>query len=257
MPAIIALICALPSFASAQAGFPDKPLWLSNTDPVSGQEITLSTVLYNGTKEKTDGMLTFLVDGIAISPQEISLSPQSSTVVSAKWIATAGGHTFSARFGSGTSSAIQQANSITVRVSEPPPPSELQRNVTRATEVAGQLASSSAPFVQQIAQAVFAQTEALRTGGAKKLEEFIEDPRESAVAGNSTHASTSAIKGFQSPATPSSERTDGSALHSVAQTAAVAAHFIFRSIYLFYLVFVPLLFVLLAWAYRRLRRPNR
>jgi hypothetical protein len=252
--AIAGLFCTLPLLASAQSGFPDKPLWLSSTTPVSGQEITLSTVLYNGTEAKVDSTLTFFVDDVALAPQEVSLPPQSSRVVSAKWVASAGAHTLSARFGS-SSSATQQTTAIQVVVPEPPPLSEIQQNVTKAAGVAGQFASSSAPFVQNIAQTIFAQTESVRTAAAEKLEEYIDDSRRPLVAGNSIHATTSAVKGFAAPANSNTEKR--SLLGSTAQTAAVAAYFVFNSVYLFYLVFVPLLCMLLLWAYRKLLRPGR
>ncbi|MDO8576098.1 MAG: hypothetical protein Q7R90_02180, partial [bacterium] len=168
---IIAFICALPLFASAQAGFPDKPLWLSNAKPVAGQEISLSTVLYNETGATIGGTLTFFVDDAKLTSQDVSLAAQSSSVVSAKWTATSGTHSFSAKFAaaSGTVSTLQQqTTAIQITVAEPPPPpppSAIQQSVDKATEVAGQLASSSAPFVQKIAQAVFTQTETLRNAG--------------------------------------------------------------------------------------------
>ena len=35
------LVWVLPLLASAQAGFPDKPLWLSDAKPIAGEEISL------------------------------------------------------------------------------------------------------------------------------------------------------------------------------------------------------------------------
>src|SRR3989344_5712449 len=159
---IVCLVCALPLFASAQAGFPDKPLWLSNTKPATGREISISTILYNGTDATVSGTLTFFADDAKLTSQEVSLAAQSSNVFSAKWVARSGTHSFSAKFAAsgGTASALQQqTTAIQVTVAEPPPSSVLQQNVEKAAAVAGQLASSSAPFVQKVAQAVFTQTE--------------------------------------------------------------------------------------------------
>ena len=170
---IASFLCAFPLLASAQVGFPDKPLWLSNTKPVTGQEISISTILYNGTDATVGGMLTFFVDDAKLTSQDISLAAQSSNVFSAKWTAITGTHSFSAKFAAsgGTASATQQQTSaVQVTVAEPPPPSVLQQNVEKAAAVAGQLASSSAPFVQKVAQAVFTQTEALRNAGIEYLE---------------------------------------------------------------------------------------
>src|SRR3989344_4984683 len=93
---IVGLMCALPFWASAQsgsstpAGFPDRPLWLSDTKPVAGEEISLSTVLYNGTDATVGGTLTFFVDDAKLTSQEVSLAAQSSSVVTEKWTARSG-----------------------------------------------------------------------------------------------------------------------------------------------------------------------
>src|SRR3990167_10780411 len=145
---IASFLIALPFWASAQAGFPDKPLWLSEAKPIAGEEISLSTVLYNGMDAAVGGTLTFLVDDAKFTSQDVSLAAQSSNVFSAKWIARSGTHSFSAKFAasSETASALQQqTTAIQVTVAEPPPPSALQQNVEKAATVAGQLASSSAP----------------------------------------------------------------------------------------------------------------
>src|SRR3990167_5577007 len=147
---IVGLLYALPILASAQAGFPDKPLWLSNTRPIAGEEISISTVLYNGTDATVGGTLTFFVDDTQLTSQDVSLAAQSSNVFSAKWIARSGTHSFSAKFAaSGGAAPAQQKSALQISVAEPPPPSALQQNVEKAATVASQLASSSAPFVQK------------------------------------------------------------------------------------------------------------
>ena len=247
------LVWVLPLLASAQAGFPDKPLWLSNTKPVTGQEISISTILYNGTDATVGGMLTFFVDDAKLTSQDISLAAQSSNVFSAKWTAITGTHSFSAKFAAsgGTASATQQQTSaVQVTVAEPPPPSVLQQNVEKAAAVAGQLASSSAPFVQKVAQAVFTQTEALRNAGIEYLEKKVDtkkaDPKD-----------TSNTTGFGS--TTSAERNSeasGSTLHNIGQTAAAGGLFILRSFYIFYPILAFAFLFALYWAARKVRRPH-
>src|SRR3989344_8039656 len=227
---IASFLIALPFWASAQAGFPDKPLWLSDAKPIAGEEISLSTVLYNGTDAAVGGTLTFFVDDAKLTSQDVSLAAQSSNVFTAKWTARAGTHSFSAKFeaSSGIASAQQQTSAVQVTVAEPPPPSALQQNVEKTATVAGQLASSSAPFVQKVAQTVFTQTEALRNAGIEYLEKKVDtkkaDPED-----------TSNTTGFGS--TTSAERSSeasGSTLHNIGQTAAAGGLFILRSFYIFY-----------------------
>lgn len=257
--AILALVCALPAFASAQAagpvgaGFPDKPLWLSNTNPISGEEISLSTVLYNGTSATLGGTLTFFVDDAKLTSQDVSLAAQSSSVVSAKWTAVSGTHSFSARFATASGTAQQQTSAIRVTVAEPPPPpppSALQQNVEQVTAVAGQLASSSAPFVQKVAQAVFTQTEALRNAGINYLEKKVAPPQTSgATAVNN-------ITGFVLGTSTRQLAASGSVLHSIGQMAASTGLFILRSFYLFYPILAFIFLGTLYWAARKVRRPH-
>src|SRR3989338_9647663 len=249
---IASFLCALPLFASAQAGFPDKPLWLSNTKPVTGQEISISTILYNGTDATVGGMLTFFVDDAKLTSQDISLAAQSSNVFSAKWTAITGTHSFSAKFAAsgGTASALQhQTTAIQVTVAEPPPPSVLQQNVEKAATVAGQLASSSAPFVQKVAQAVFTQTEALRNAGIEYLEKKVDRPQ----AGGS---SVSNVDGFVLGTSTKQTAASGSTLHNIGQMAAAAGLFVLRSFYIFYPVLGLAVLFALVLAARKLRRPH-
>src|SRR3989344_1883284 len=252
---IASFLCALPFFVSAQAGFPDKPLWLSNSVPVAGEEISLSTVLYNSTGATIDGTLTFFVDDAKLTSQDVSLAAQSSSVVSAKWTAASGTHSFSAKFataGGATSALQQQTSAIQVTVAKPPPPpppSALQQSVEQVTVVAGQLASSSAPFVQKVAQAVFTQTEALRNAGIEYLEKKVDSPQ----AGGSN---TSNVDGFVLGTSTKQAAASGSTLHNIGQMAASAGLFFLRSFYIFYPVLAfAFLFALYAAA-RKIRRPH-
>lgn len=252
---IIGLVCALPFFANAQAGFPDKPLWLSNSVPVAGQEISISTVLYNGTDAAVGGTLTFFVDDTTLTSQDVSLAAESSSVVSAKWTARAGTHSFSAKFsGAGdAASAQQQTSAIRVTVAEPPPPpppSALQQNVEKAATVAGQLASSSAPFVQKVAQAVFTQTEALRNAGIEYLEKKVDRPQTSGGSGGDN------VEGFGSGTPTNQAAASGSTLHNIGQTAAAGGLFVLRSFYLFYPILAFAFLFALYWAARKVRRPH-
>ena len=246
---IIGLLYALPLLASAQAGFPDKPLWLSNTRPLAGEEISVSTVLYNGTNAAVGGTLTFFVDDTKLTSQDVSLAAQSSSVVSAKWTARSGTHSFSAKFavsGGAASATQQQTSSIQVTVAEPPPPSALQQNVEKAATVAGQIASSSAPFVQKVAQAVFTQTEAVRNAGIAYLEKKVDRPQ----AGGSN------VNGFVLGTSTKQTAASGSTLHTVGQLAASAALFFLRSFYIFYPVLGFAVLFALVLAARKFRRPH-
>ena len=249
--AIVGLLCALPFLARAQAGFPDKPLWLSDIQPVAGEEVSISTVLYNGTNAAVGGTLTFFVDDAKLTSQDVSLAAQSSNVFTAKWTARAGTHSFSAKFAasSGIASAQQQTSAVQVTVAEPPPPSALQQNVEKAATVAGQLASSSALFVQKVAQAVFTQTEAMRNAGIAYLEKKVDRPQ----AGGSN---ASNVNGFVLGTSTKQTAASGSTLHNIGQMAAAAGLFVLRSFYIFYPVLGLAVLFALVLAARKFRRPR-
>src|SRR3989344_3892459 len=174
------LLCIVPAFAFAlpRAGFPDASVWLSNANPKYGEKIRMDTVVYNGTGGSVAGTLTFLVDGKDHSALPITLEAQSSKVVSAEWQAVAGNHTFGARFGStgSTVETAEVATTIQIKVAEPPPPTVLQETVQQASAVAGNIASTSAPVVTKVANAVFEKTEALRNASIEYLESKLDEP---------------------------------------------------------------------------------
>ncbi len=263
---VVFFLCLVPSFAFAlpRAGFPDASVWLSNTAPKHGEKIRMYTVVYNGTGESVDGTLTFLVDGKEHASQEISLATQSSKVVSAEWQATAGNHTFGARFGSEDSAVSEAVTASTqVSVAEPPPPTALQKTAEQTSSVVNSIASTSVPVVTNIASAIFEKTEAVRNAGIEYLESKLDaEPASAAtIAGTSTapivaRNNTSATGFGTSSDGVTAEPSAPSKLHSAGQTAASAALFTLKSAYLFYPIFGFLFFFLLYRAYRLFRRPD-
>ncbi|MDO8514637.1 MAG: hypothetical protein Q7S50_03780 [bacterium] len=254
--AITALL-TFPFLASAQAagpvgaGFPERSLWLSNTAPKAGEEILIYTVLYNGTNAAVGGTLTFFANDAKLSSRDVSLAPQSSSIISEKWTATAGVHTFVARFVSGADSATQQqTTTIKISVPEPPPPSALQNSVNKATVVASQFASSSAPIVQKIAQEVFAKTEVMRNTGIEYLEKKVDPPQKS------KDALVKNVRGFVLGTSTKESDVPSSFLHTAGQLAIAAGLFIMRSLVLFYPFLALLFFVGLYIIYKTVRRPH-
>ena len=261
------LLCVAPTFAFAlpHVGFPDASVWLSNTNPKHGEKIRMYTVVYNGTGGSVAGTLTFLVDGTDYSAQPITLEAQSSKVISAEWQATAGTHTFGARFGSdgSTVETAEVATTIQIKVAEPPPPTVLQKTVQQASAVAGDIASPSVPVVTKVANAVFEKTEALRNAGIEYLESKLDKPQSTSTVTSSSVAANpktaTAVAGFEDKAKiepESAEVPQSSRLHSAGQIAASAALFTFKSAYLFYPLFALVFFFLLYRAYRLFRRPD-
>src|SRR3989338_2815295 len=281
MRAILGLILLLlvPAFAfaqthtglPAQAGFPDRSIWLSNAKPAYGEENKIYTIVYNGTDTDFSGTVVFLVDGKTLDSQTVKLGAQSSEVVATKWKATSGDHIFGARFGTGaTSETTQQTTSLAVKVAEPPPPTALQESVKTATAVAATFASSSAPIVTKVTGAVFEKTEAIRTAGIEYLESKLDEEESSPVvaasapsssspglvAGTSTAPSAKSVKGFGTSSTAAASSGSNSTLHTIGQAGASALLLDRKSVYIFYPLFAFIFFYLLYRAYRLFRRPH-
>src|SRR3989344_6171067 len=256
---IDALICTIPfavgAQSTAQAGFPDKPLWISNAKPVAGEEVSLYTVLYNGTDSAVSGTLTFLVDGTKLSPQDVSLAAQSSNVISAKWTAVAGTHSFTARFESGGGNASpQQTAAVQITVTEPPPPTALEQTVRSVSTIAAAAASTSLPIATDIASKVYVATEAFREKGLAYAQKYsapsagASSTRRGTVSGSTT-TSSSNVGGFE-------PQQAGSIFDRMSQLSGTAIAFAFGSRTIFYPLLCLFLLALLYFLGRLVSRPR-
>ncbi|MDB5238186.1 MAG: hypothetical protein JWM46_456 [Candidatus Kaiserbacteria bacterium] len=164
------LITALfPVFAcadTARAGFPASSIWLSTTAPLSGQQVTVYAVVYNGTATKLDATLTFSVDTKTLSSMAVSLASGASQIYSSQWVAAEGTHTFSAQLsGTTVSDVTKDAGTVSITVAPPPAPSAVQQTVAHTTNVVNNLASTSIPIISKVGQTIYNTTESWREQG--------------------------------------------------------------------------------------------
>ncbi len=241
--ALFALLC--PFFSYAQASFPDKSVWLSDTKPIVGEKIRIYAVIYNGSEVETSGTLTFLVDGKVNGTKDVTLDSGESTVVASPWTAVEGEHTFTATFSSGEGTeAVATSESVVATVDAPP--SEVQQAVSEAKNVTTQVAATALPVLSSIGSNVYAATESLRSAGVAYLESKVEPKQRSpAVLGTTT---VSQVEGFQSADSGASDSPSivGKALNA----AAIGTLAVFRSLWLFYPILVLLLLFLFRLLYR-------
>lgn len=258
---IVLLALLFPSLSlAATAGFPTQSLWLSDTKPSIGEKVRIHTVLYNGTESDTSGTLTYIVDGKSHETKSVSIKSGESTILSSLWTAAEGEHTFSATFGSTVAGASQTSAAVSITVDAPP--SAIQQTVTQAKDVGTQIASTSLPIVSSVANTVFQTTESLRTAGVAYLESVVqeqaaaseESEAEPAVLGTSTQAvKKTNVEGFEKS---SSAATAGSMFARAKSAAAIGALFAFKSLWLFYPIFVLLLLMIFRWLYKWVTRPR-
>ena len=261
----IALALFVPAIVLAgNAGFPDRSLWLSDAKPTVGEQIRLYTVLYNGTDSALSGTLVFLIDGKGENTQEVSLAAQTSSVVSTSWKATAGAHTFGARFSSTSgSSADVQTEAATLSIDVPEPKSELEVKAAEAASTAQEVATGFMPIVKNIAADAFSITEAAREKAIAFIEPYAATAQMNAVSAQSTQNQESQGGGQETkqPLDDSpnfSKIGEGESLVARGtQLAAVGALFAFKNMWLFYPLVALLFFFLLNLARKALRRPGR
>src|SRR3989344_3658326 len=260
----IALLLFVPALAFAgNAGFPDRSLWLSDTKPTVGEQVRLYTVLYNGTDSALSGTLIFLIDGKEENTQEVSLAAQTSSVVSTSWKATAGAHTFGARFSSTSgSSADVQTEAATLSIDVPEPKSELEVKAAEAASTAQEVATGFMPIVKNIAADAFSITETARHKAIELVEPFAAQSNKNvASAQTSQNQNTDGKAGAQEALDDAPNFTKIGEGESIiargTRLPAVGALFTFKNMWLFYPLVALLFFFLLNLARRALRRPGR
>jgi hypothetical protein len=248
------LLLLAPALAFAQIGFPDQSVWLSDTKPEIGEKIRIYAVVYNSTDAASSGTLTFLVDGKENGSKSITLESGESTVVASPWTATEGTHTFAARFqGSGDGAAIETGELVKVSVAAPP--SAVEQTLEDAKNAGSQIASVSIPIVSTVANTVFDTTESIREAGLAYLEDKVSATEASGTEGTVLGTTTAAqAEGFEAG---NAHRSGISGIiASATHAASVGALAIFRSLWLFYPVFVGLLLLIARWLYKWVTRPR-
>lgn len=259
---LVLIVGLIPSLSfAASVGFPAQSLWLSDTKPSIGEKVRIHTVLYNGTDADISGSLTYIVDTKSHETKQVSLKSGESVILSSLWTATEGEHTFAAQFGQGESAETQTSASISISVDAPP--SALQQTVTQAKDVSAHIASTSIPIVSSVANTVFQATESFRSAGVTYLENVVQEQSnqtqesepEPAVLGTSTEAvKKTNVEGFGKDSAAAA--TAGGVFTKIKSAAAAGALFTFKSLWLFYPLFVILLLILFRWLYKWVTRPR-
>lgn len=220
---------------AASAGFPSASLWLSNDAPQAGEEVRVFSVLYNGETAATSGTLQFLVDGEPLDTLSVSLDPGTSRILSTRWSAEAGSHTFSATF-NGSAAGTQTSAPLSVSVATPPSPTE--KALRDAQVTASTFIASSTPFVQKVAGTIVDTTEGLRQAGIDYLENVVD------TSSNATSSTSSVAYLHASSSSASSTAQSPSLIHNASQVAAVGALFAFKTAWVFYILLLALLYFL-------------
>lgn len=235
----------LPGTALADtvpAGFAPGSLWVSTTQATAGDSITIYTVVYDSAVNPIEGDVSFMVDGDSIAGQHFKLAAGASQILSAKWTASAGAHSFSASIANVSglaSSTIEAARTntaqITVAAAAPSP-------LSQVSDTLSSIVASSSPAVQNIAQSVFGATEDLREKGADWLSSALYDDQSGSRAASSSILAPKGQVLGASTFRPAASST--SALESAKRALLSALLYIFQVRVLFYLLLVFVLYIL-------------
>lgn len=253
----VACFSLLPSVSLAETlsgGFPPRNIWLSRDSATAGDTVTIYAAVGNGSAEKIEGTVAFILDGKKIGTNEFILEGGKSSIQSVAWSATAGTHTISAKI-EGAVLSNMETGAIEITVTAPPP-SPVADALNTASGAASTIIASSSPFVLGAATTIFSTTESLRTRG--------QDYFDTKVAERQKRDTRSNIEGFGSEGIAlgtsterASDSTFGSMLASAQDGFYNVGQIIFRSAAFFYPFFALLFFILLylatKWAQRRPR----
>ncbi len=94
---IILFLFPALSFAKSPAGIPSEGIWFSKEPFFAGEEISISTVVFNSSKYEIEGTVELLDNDKLIESKKISLSPNDNKIVSFKLQVTEGKHSFKVR----------------------------------------------------------------------------------------------------------------------------------------------------------------
>lgn len=249
-PALAASILLSPLFVLAAtgdipAGFAPSSIFASKTSITAGDAISLFSVLYNSSAEELTLDVVFTIDGTEIGTKHVSLAAGETQTPSISWTSTEGTHTASAHLDnvvgsdSGISLQNDKADTITLSVAAPPPPSPTTQAVNTVTSAL----ASSTPVVTNIANNVFNLTEAVRQGAIDALQNQLTTataPKGQVLGAQEVYTGSD---------TPSEASGNGSFFNTLWQKTLQALLFVFRIQMLFYALLLFVIFIL----YRLLR----
>lgn len=241
---LIALLFPLAAFAQdsvRQAGFAPGSLWLSKASAVSGEELTVYTVIRNSSTGSVEGEVRFSVDGSELAKEPFRLVAGESKILSAPWKASAGTHTFSATIhgisGAAEASVLAEATGASISVSAPPP-SPVASVITSASSII----ASSSPALMNAISPVAGATESIREAGIRYLSDALYDATSSSATLASEEPRGQVLG--EEIAQPASTVHDEGALESFKRAALNILLTIFQSKILFYLSLLFVLYIL-------------
>lgn len=262
---LLALLLCIPSFAGADVGFAKAALWLSQTDVVEGESVSIYTSLSNPENIRATGSVQF-TDGVEkIGTVEAALAAGESRVVSVSWKPAAGAHTLRALFLDSEGKEID-AVSLSVSIAAKPKreqvrTSSLTASVEDSSGIQGKITDVS-PAVAEVVNPALETTDSWREKGVEFLDSKIADSQATldTLAAQKKALGVGSILG-SSRASPDTQKESRSiaikqVMHTLLLYLMEVLRFILASAAFFYPLVVILFFVALYKLYQRFRRPR-
>jgi len=99
---LIFTLIILPSKIFASTGFIPGQIWYSAEDLTEGETVNIYTIVWNGEDDVLKAKVEFYDKSVVLGTREVSVSAKSTKEVSISWKVTSGSHTISARITSST-----------------------------------------------------------------------------------------------------------------------------------------------------------
>lgn len=248
---VAAIVFVFPFAAHADAaGFPGGSVWLSKVAAYEGETVTFYTAVYDADQKNLAATVAFRVDGKEVNGKAIDLKPGASQLISFDWQAKTGTHTIDAVIRDAQQASDSTSDQAKIVVA-PKPQTALDAYANAAKDAAAQ----ATPIISEIANNLYAATEAMRKTGDAALASALADAEPSGTAVESGAGGRVLAASSTRMGTSTANAAAAGTLADLWRTTLRILHAIFDSQWLFY-TFMAASILFLAWIFRRMARES-
>ena len=264
---ILILIFSFGSSALAHAldnvGFVENSIWYSQTPKVEGESVKVYTAIWNGSSSEISSHVEFYDGTTLLGARDVKVSPESIKEVSVVWKVSAGDHSISARItksssvvgGVTTSFAILDNNAESNKISISKKESVILGSDTPVDTIAKKVSESLPAQVAAPVNDIASKADNYREDTRVTIDENIVKAKKQILDLEKPVSKSSTSKSDKNPKqTVSSLSGTEKPIAYVELFFLTCASFIFTNKAVFYGISVVLLFLVLRFIYRKIRR---
>lgn len=245
-------------------GFVENGVWYSQTPKVEGDNVDIHTAIWNGTTNEVKAHIEFYDSTLLLGARDVTLAPNTLSDVRIGWKVTAGDHSISAKISK--SSSITDGKSTTISI-ENNSVESLRINISKKVAVTSGADTPIDTIAKKVASSLPAQVAAPVTHTALSIDTFRENTKESIDL--NIKSTNEKIVELNTPVKKSTtdktaKTSKASATDSLSGTEKPIAYvelfflsiasFIFTQKVIFYGLGVLILFFILRFIFRLIRR---